>query len=99
MCFDIKVTIEEAYDHKITWRVGSCSSSYRYREKIEYLERCCLHPGDYIISCHNERNEGWNKAHLDILGHQYCDNFLGYEAMRRVTIPGICSFYVFGYCS
>ena len=53
-----------------------------------YVERCCLHPGIYVLSCYDDRNEGWNNAYLDILGHRYCDDFLGYKAMRRVTIPG-----------
>ena len=88
-CFDIKVTINKK-DHlrKITWILGSCASSNRYIDHMIYLERCCLHPGIYVLSCYDDRNEGWNNAYLDILGHRYCDDFLGYKAMRRVTIPG-----------
>ena len=73
---------------QIKWLFGSCASSNYYTQKMEYLERCCLPPGDYVLSCYDERKEGWSNAQIDILGHRYCDNFLGYIAMHRVAIPG-----------
>ena len=77
------------------WVLASCSGTYRAQDgkEKEYIERCCLKPGEYILICQNTDNSntkrhiyGWNSGFIEIQGQKYCDDFVGRKAMRRVEI-------------
>ena len=86
---DVKVSTR--YDgHQITWEFGNCSSVGRYEDNKQYLHRCCMKPGKYSLTCTNiNEAHGWKKGYIEIQGHRYCDDFMGYKSMRRISISGI----------
>ena len=99
---DIHVTTKISKDFKddkynwmdIGWSIGSCSNAVKYQlrrqlDHVTYTERCCLEPGQYTITCFNKRPEGWNGGSLELLGHQYCNDFVGFKAMRHLEVSGI----------
>ena len=50
---------------------------------------CCISPGEHILTCSNLRGSyGWGDASLTIQGQQYCDDFVGFKARRKVLILG-----------
>ena len=73
-----------------SWKFGSCHSSLLYGYNKQYTERCCLAPAlEYTLICKMVNGFGWGDGFMEIEGHRYCDDFIGYRAMRRVTILGI----------
>ena len=76
-----------------SWTLGSCSGTYGYQREREkqYIERCCLKPGEYTLSCQNanSKNSGWNGGSIEIQGQKYCDDFIGRRVMRQVEIKGM----------
>ena len=56
-------------------------------------ERCCITPGYHILTCHNEKGPfGWGKSSIEIQGQRYCDDFVGFEAMRKVLVLDECKY-------
>ena len=54
-----------------------------------YVERCCLAPGLHTLTCYNEKGPyGWGNGSIEILGQRYCDDFVGFKAMRTVSVLG-----------
>ena len=52
-------------------------------------EKCCVSPGNYTLTCSNTRHpHGWKKGFITINGAHYCDDFMGFKAMRRITVKG-----------
>ena len=72
------------------WRMGSCFGPRNtYLFNVTYYERCCLTSGKYTLICKNTKSKyGWGNAALKINGKQYCDDFVGFKAMRTVSIQG-----------
>ena len=77
-------------------KMGSCrgpskefTRNANYTSNTTYVERCCLTPGMHILTCLNEKGPyGWGNGSIEILGQRYCDDFIGFKAMRRVPIFG-----------
>ena len=98
VCLDIKMFLGNFFSlpESYHWTVGSCSSSQGYRKRDQsYMERCCLPPGDYVLTCSHlfpggERDyssvswSGW----VDIQGNKYCHQFLGYRSMDKISVLG-----------
>ena len=74
-------------DH-LYWTLGPCSTSLQYKnDKIIKENDCCLTPGNHTLTCYNTRYpHGWKKGFIVINGRRYCDDFIGYKAMRRIII-------------
>ena len=102
VCMDVRIHTKRTDDFKdgygyymdINWSMGTCSGAGNYildREFIRttFIERCCLKPGVYTLTCSSKSRKGWNGAVLEVQGHQYCDDFIGYKAMRRLNVIGI----------
>ena len=50
---------------------------------------CCLPAGNHTLICYNtQQPHGWKKGFIVINGKRYCDDFIGYKAMRRVIVNG-----------
>ena len=81
------------------WELGSCFGhpSQTYDTELNYIDsdeslmvsKCCLKPGLYSLFCHNlVKPFGWGKGYLEIQGRRYCDDFVGFKAMRKVIVSG-----------
>ena len=99
VCFEMDTTLpgneaaetEQARTKGVEWNLGSCSSTDllgNQDRKTIYSKRCCLEPGEYILSCRSQLPHGWNGGYIEFQGRRYCDDFIGYVAMRRVVIKG-----------
>ena len=80
----------------VSWTLGPCANAQSYPHEIgyteygkQYTERCCLPPGDYMLTCKVSSGEGWNGGFMEIQGNRYCHDFLASdEASPQVTIRG-----------
>ena len=74
------------------WKLGSCYGpklGRNYSSNEVHYDRCCLSPGNYTLICQNTKsNHGWGNARLEIEGERYCDDFVGFRALRNVFIKG-----------
>ena len=72
------------------WTLGTCSTSVTYNKGNPIKEPdCCLAPGNHTLTCYNIREpHGWKQGFIVINGERYCDDFIGYKAMRRIIING-----------
>ena len=69
-----------------TWTIGRCHGPPKYRDQDQ---RCCLNPGEHTLICENEFHPiGWGKESVKIQGQEYCNDFVGFKAMRSVLISG-----------
>ena len=60
-----------------------------YEPNNTFIDRCCVPPEPQVLICHNHKGPfGWGGSFLEILGQRYCDDFIGFKAMRRVNIFG-----------
>ena len=94
VCVDIKVVAK--YDAKyLFWTLGTCETSETYIiGKLVQENDCCLAPGNHTLTCYNTRKpHGWKQGFIVINGERYCDDFIGYKAMRRVIINGNISHF------
>ena len=87
-CIDIKITTKHNAN-MIRWTLGECKNPESYDDFSSYVERCCLAPGQYTLTCQNtDHPDGWYGGYIEIQGHRHCDDFLAYKAMRRIIIKG-----------
>ena len=70
------------------WTLGSCYGPHlpdtyeRYRIQSEL---CCLSPGRHTLTCINRKSQfGWGNFTFEIDGKRYCDDFVGFKAMRTI---------------
>ena len=92
----VKATQEKMLNVSHQWQLGTCvtqSASYVLNHTYEKYERCCLLPGVHALSCQNEKGPfGWGKSSIEIQGQLFCDDFVGYKAMRHVLIQNECKY-------
>ena len=74
------------------WTLGSCYGpklTISYDENELYYDICCLLPGRYTLTCINKKSEfGWGNTKFEINGKRYCDDFVGFKAMRTIIVEG-----------
>ena len=83
------------------WRMGSCYGPKQFLSDINndlipkygsnqlHYDKCCLPPGTYTLICKNSESKyGWGNSKFEINGKRYCDDFVGFKAMRKVLIEG-----------
>ena len=88
-CIDVQLS---AVDDLVNWNIGSCSNT-TYISNIDAgsevnVDRCCIKKGDYILSCKSNNQHSWKQGYLEIQGRKYCNDFVGYRALRRIKILG-----------
>ena len=75
------------------WTLGSCYGpkwTISDDENELHYDRCCLLPGRYTLTCINKKSEfGWGNITFEINGKQYCDDFVGFKAMRTILVDGM----------
>ena len=86
-CIDVQLS---TVDDLVSWNIGSCSNTtyiYNVDAGSEVnVDRCCIKKGDYILSCKSNNQHSWKQGYLEIQGRRYCNDFVGYRALRRVKI-------------
>ena len=96
VCIDIKLTTT-SHGSDVSWdmvqvglvsETGSCSSANFYTDYEEYLETCCLTPGDYMLTCKDSHGDGWDGGFIEIRGHRYCDYLIDSMEMVPIRIAG-----------
>ena len=89
VCVEIEVTTS-VEPHLLDWKLGPCFKSREHtNDKVYNQKGCCIEPGNYTLTCYNTQSpDGWKKGKITINGNDYCDDFIGYKAMRRITIMG-----------
>ena len=96
MCLSIATIVGDNIDDNSyfsrEWKLGSCYGpklGMKYSSKEAHYDRCCLTSGVYTLICQNTKsNYGWGNARLEIEGVRYCDDFIGFKAMRHVSVKG-----------
>ena len=70
-------------------------NNVKYTDYMLYIHRCCIDPGQYTLTCINTKHpHGWKNGYIEIEGYRYCDDFMSYKAMRRISITGIKLYYL-----
>ena len=94
MCIDIKfvgVVID------LSWRIGHCNSGM-YADSLRgpfiNTYRCCLTPGKHVLTCEARGQFHWRQGYVLLQGRKYCQDFIGFKALRRITIFCKQTFYV-----
>ena len=101
---DVALTKHDGTTRSIKWTIGQCISSISYDSphfrgfmsaQFVYTKRCCIEEKQYTLTCEikdmRKKHEGWAESYLTIQGRQYCHDFVGYSALRKVSINGILS--------
>ena len=94
-----ETNITQGSSPKVRWKLGTCSSvnsdiaNTVYQYGSTFVERCCILPGRHTLTCDSSiPTRGWKGAYLNIGGHTYCDNFIGYKLMQKIFAGGTNSF-------
>ena len=73
-----------------TWSLGHCFQSQKWTGPGTYIERCCLSKGIHTLTCKtNQENNDWSSNVVVVMGHQFCEDFVGYEAVFSINISGV----------
>ena len=88
-CFDVSM-YKPASDFK--WSFGHCSSAHNVMMGLgTYIQKCCLSEGIHLLTCKTARHEtDWSNNVVMILGHRFCEDFVGYEEVTPIHISGLC---------
>ena len=93
VCFDI--TLKTSYEGSpIRWELAHChkvvTKWYDDYNPKQYIHKCCVAPGNYTLICHNTKKPtGWKEGYIEFLGHRYCNDFMGFKAIRAIKIAVI----------
>ena len=88
-CIDISYQqLRDTKSGSYTWQLGPCPVFHPYSGNGRYTEKCCVPNGDHIFSCTNSQGNGWDNAVVKIGDHQFCDDFVGYNKLIKINIPG-----------
>ena len=77
-CFHINLSTKTTAS-KISWSFGTCSGSRNYTKQHTFLEKCCLYPGHYTLSCmEGSVDESYREVYvyggfLEIRRKRYCE--------------------------
>ena len=87
ICFDVYMTRGSTPDD--TWLLGNCSQSQKWRGPGTYTESCCLSKGVHTLTCKTSRAKNdWSNNVVMFMGHRFCEDFVGYEAVFSINISG-----------
>ena len=88
ICFDVYMTERSTPDN--TWLLGNCSQSQKWRGPGTYTESCCLSKGVHTLTCKTSRAKNdWSNNVVMFMGHRFCEDFVGYEAVFSINISGV----------
>ena len=88
ICIDVYMTEWRTAENK--WSLGHCYSSHKWVGAGTYIQKCCLSEGTHILTCKTSRhNDDWSSNVVIILGHRFCEDFVGYEEAMAINISGL----------
>lgn len=74
------------------WTLGSCHGpkhGWKYLSNETHHDRCCLTEHQLTLICINEKSKyGWGNVTFEIDGKRYCDDFIGFKALRTISVKG-----------
>ena len=84
------VIVKTQYDgQSMKWKLGHCRSSRTYSDYRTYVQRCCLFPGNYTLTCINsDKPDGWKKGLIQFHNATYCNDFFAFNSFRNIKIEG-----------
>ena len=95
MCLGIEIQFGQNHENYTDyfspeWTLGPCNvRGWVGNENHIHFYRCCLLPGHYTLTCMNKKSEfGWGNLTFEIDGKRYCDDFVGFKAMRTILFEG-----------
>merc|ERR1712038_1407610 len=77
VCFDVSMH-GIVWIHEASWSLGPCKGGSNYSplsRSRNLIEKCCLPPGEHVLTCNDAFGDGWPGGYLDIQGQKYCNNF------------------------
>ena len=73
-----------------SWSLGHCSQSQTWVGPGTYIESCCLSKGVHTLTCKTSRAKNdWSSNVVMVMGHRFCEDFVGYEAVFSINISGV----------
>lgn len=73
-----------------TWSLGHCFQSQEWTGPGTYIESCCLSKGVHTLTCKTNRAKNdWSSNVVVVMGHRFCEDFVGYEAVFSINISGV----------
>ena len=87
-CFDVSIyKPTPAYE----WSFGPCVSSDKWQGSGTYTDKCCISSEQNMLRCSSTSpgRGDWSNAVVMILGHYFCDDFVGNTAFIALNISGI----------
>ena len=58
-----------------SWTLDTCSNTSPHVSHATADAECCLHPGEYTLTCKDSYGDGWHGGYVTIQGKNYCENF------------------------
>ena len=74
------------------WSLGHCSGSEHWLGSGIYTDKCCVSEERDILTCSISSlgKDDWSRSPLMLLGHTFCDDFVGQIAFISLNISGEC---------
>ena len=90
-CFDVSMYKPTS---DFGWSFGHCSGSGNWQGAGIYTDKCCVSEGWHILTCsiNSLGHSDWSRSPLMMLGHTFCDDFVGHVAFIALNISGECKF-------
>ena len=86
-CFDVSMYKSTS---DFGWALGNCSGSDEWLGSGTYTDKCCISDESQVLTC-STRSRGrrdWSNCILMMLGHQFCDDFVGHNAFIEINVTG-----------
>ena len=86
-CFDVSMYKSTS---DFGWSLGNCSGSDKWLGSGTYTDQCCITEELQVLTC-STRSRGrgdWSNSILMMLGHQFCDDFVGHNAFIEINVTG-----------
>ena len=88
ICFDVYMTERSTPEN--TWSLGNCAQSQKWIGPGTYTESCCLSKGVHTLTCKTDRAKSdWSSNVVIVMGHRFCEDFVGYQAVVSLNISGV----------
>lgn len=94
ICFDVHMfdwsasKYDSATDYQ--WALEDCSSSGKWMGPGTYSKKCCVSAGTHALACKARRTRtDWSKNVVMLMGHRFCEDFVGQETFIALNISGI----------
>lgn len=78
-----------------SWTLGTCKSAETYSKRHStYTQRCCVVPGQHLLTCDDSAGNGWHGGFIKIWqfggwGARICEDFTtGHQQRQDIDILG-----------